>query len=479
MRMRFGILLVFGAVLSPTAVFGQESGSSGVRNETPEEEKTVQLVLYPAPEPRPALTYKLLPPFLERRPGNAAVWWNRIFADYTVIYDEIFKDGGAWEKIAKWMEIPLSDPRENGYREKEYAQALGYLRGGGFYNRMERAARFESCDWESPMLEGNVITVDLSDVQETRRYARLLSAKARLEIAEGKYAEAARTLQTGYALARHVSEQPTFIGSLIAVADAEAMSNQVEQWIQRPDGPNLYWALSALPRPLVDFRLAGEEESNFIYFQSPELRDLDKKSLSPEGWRDLLQKTVADFSGAFWRNVPQEAASAPATMTVVAIQGYPRAKRYLIECGRSAAEVEAMPVAQVILLYSVRLYSELSDAEFKWFYLPMSEGGRALERANRDLRQAMQREILPFTATFLPAAIAAKRAETRQQWKLNMLRIFEAMRLYAASHDGRWPDQLSDITEVPIPTNPFDGKPFIYERRGEKAILTSEMGPGG
>ena len=60
-----------------------------------------------------------------------------------------------------------------------------------------------------------------------------------------------------------------------------------------------------------------------------------------------------------------------------------------------------------------------------------------------------------------------------------MLRIFEAMRLYAATHDGQWPDRLSDITEVPIPINPFDGKPFVYQRQGNKAILTSEHGPRG
>ena len=60
-----------------------------------------------------------------------------------------------------------------------------------------------------------------------------------------------------------------------------------------------------------------------------------------------------------------------------------------------------------------------------------------------------------------------------------MLRIFEAMRLYAATHDGQWPDRLSDITEVPIPMNPFDGKSFIYQRQGNKAILTSEHGPTG
>jgi hypothetical protein len=63
------------------------------------------------------------------------------------------------------------------------------------------------------------------------------------------------------------------------------------------------------------------------------------------------------------------------------------------------------------------------------------------------------------------------------EWTMAMLRVFEAMRLYAATHKGQWPDRLSDIREVPIPLNPFDGKPFIYQRQGNKAVLTCEKGP--
>ena len=69
------------------------------------------------------------------------------------------------------------------------------------------------------------------------------------------------------------------------------MSNQVQQFIQQPDAPNLYWALSTLPRPLVDMRPGAEAESNILYLQFPELRDLDKKKLSPEEWRELLKKS--------------------------------------------------------------------------------------------------------------------------------------------------------------------------------------------
>ncbi len=168
-----------------------------------------------------------------------------------------------------------------------------------------------------------------------------------------------------------------------------------------------------------------------------------------------------------------------AAMLLSIIQGYPRAKRYLIERGRTSEEVEAMPVAQVVLLYTVKLYDEFSDDEFKWFFLPAAEAGSGVQRSEDRMRDAFraQTEILPFASLLLPAAAAAKNAETRCQWTVDKLRIFEALRLYAAGHDGRLPDRLDDITEVPIPLNIYDGKPFLYQREGDTAMLTSQKGP--
>jgi hypothetical protein len=311
-------------------------------------------------------------------------------------------------------------------------------------------------------------------VQQSRTYARLLAAKAHLEIAEGKYDEAVRTLQTGYAEARQVAQGQTIINSMVGATIASMMSNQVQQLIQQPDAPNLYWALSTLPRPLVDFRPGGEADSNLRYLQLPELRDLDKKNLSPEGWRDLLNKIVK-FGGSLGPS-PEASAAMAAMLT---IQDYPKAKRYLIEQGRSAAEVEAMPVAQVALLYSVQICNELSDDQFKWFFLPADEAGKGLDLATRQLRDASAaREIIPLASLLMPAVMAAKNAETEYQWRyVAILRIFEAMRLYAATHDGQWPDDLSDITNVPIPANPYNGKPFLYQRQGNKAVLNSDQGP--
>jgi hypothetical protein len=46
--------------------------------------------------------------------------------------------------------------------------------------------------------------------------------------------------------------------------------------------------------------------------------------------------------------------------------------------------------------------------------------------------------------------------------RIALLRHVEALRLYAAEHDGKLPDKLSDI-DVPLPDDPVTGKPFAYK----------------
>ena len=77
----------------------------------------------------------------------------------------------------------------------------------------------------------------------------------------------------------------------------------------------------------------------------------------------------------------------------------------------------------------------------------------------------------------LPAVRTTKEAEIRTQWTLVHLRTCEALRIYAAAHDGQLPDRLSDIREVPIPVNPYDDQPLKYHRDGNRAILEAEHGP--
>ena len=54
--------------------------------------------------------------------------------------------------------------------------------------------------------------------------------------------------------------------------------------------------------------------------------------------------------------------------------------------------------------------------------------------------------------------------------RIGLLRHIEALRLYAAEHDGTLPAKLADVP-VPLPVDPFTGKPFRYEVTGNTAHL--------
>ncbi|MCX5646582.1 MAG: hypothetical protein NTZ17_18165 [Phycisphaerae bacterium] len=59
------------------------------------------------------------------------------------------------------------------------------------------------------------------------------------------------------------------------------------------------------------------------------------------------------------------------------------------------------------------------------------------------------------------------------------LQCVEALRHYAASHNGQLPKQLGEVSEVQVPQDPLSGKPFAYRYDGSKAVLEVSVPKGG
>jgi hypothetical protein len=68
-----------------------------------------------------------------------------------------------------------------------------------------------------------------------------------------------------------------------------------------------------------------------------------------------------------------------------------------------------------------------------------------------------------------------RRASTR----LNALQCLEAIRHYAATHNSRLPEKLSDISQMEMPPDLLADKPFEYRRTAEGAILKSTIPQNG
>jgi hypothetical protein len=71
----------------------------------------------------------------------------------------------------------------------------------------------------------------------------------------------------------------------------------------------------------------------------------------------------------------------------------------------------------------------------------------------------------------------ARTSNARTERELAILRVAEALRLYAAGHGSRLPASLSDIDEVPIPLDPVTEAPFNYRFENEQATISGPSLP--
>ncbi len=276
------------------------------------EARTTELTLHPAKSPKPEQKYQLLAKSDEQSNVDAAPLYEKAF--------QSLPSSLQMDEINQWLKIPPDKLPEKQVQSilKQLKPTLGLL---------EQAAKCKQCDW--PYLDDNTLSQTLANY---RRFTFFLALQARFQIAQGRYDEAISTMQTGFAMARHLGKAPSLVRGLVGVGIAAYICRQLEQFVQRPDAPVLYEALRDLPQPFIDLTKQAE-------FEDPDIRE-----------KVHLQMNRLD------RNVAA-------------------------------------------------------------------------------------------------------------------LKCIEAMRLYTAAHDGKFPSQLNDVTQVPVPDDPVTHKAFVYTRTGTKAVL--------
>ena len=469
MRTRFLLSCAIGIGLLMPLSAGPSPSLGDDRVHDPDDRAPVtRLTIHPAAEPSPALRYRLLPSLIDMRPGNAAVFYNKaglMLSDARVRTKEL-------DKLTEWLDAPIESLSLD-----EAAEYIGHF--NDLFQELTYASLREDCDWQTPLREQTPYLILLPEVQAMRGMARLVAAKARLEIAQGKIDDALRSLTIGYAMAGHAARGPTLIQSLVGMAIAATMTQQARELSQRPDGPNLYWAYTSLPSPFVSLTRANEFEFDMFYFWHPEWRKREGNAFSAAEWQrmwDALAKSMADL-GMIETDRSWSGDAGRLRLIGRAIRHYPQAKRWLLDRGRSEDEVEQMPVAQVLMIYTLDTYDELRDERFKLAGLPYWQiHDRLHEEQLR--RKSDEREVVPLAGTLLPAISHVALAQARSDRSFCLARIVEALRLYAAGHEGRLPEHLADVSEVPIPADPMTGGDFSYRLSGETAVLETPLPQG-
>jgi hypothetical protein len=380
----------------------------------PPPEMLIKLVVDPMAAPQPALRYTLLPELRELTQGNPIPNYLKCILDQD-----------------------FSSPDET--------------LGKAALKQADRAARMDKPDWQIlPKLKVDGVSLLLPDLQKMRQLATELQKRFRDEITQRRFNDALVTAKTMFALSRHMGEHPTLIGELVGIAIAAVTITPLEEMLEQPGCPNLYWALTYLPAPFVSLRAGLEGERIFL---ATELRDLDDKNpMTTAQLKKLI--TYIDRLLEVGRNEKK---------TIDVLREHTQDEKYMASARTRLIELAGIPADRLdtfspyqVVLLNEKLQCEIErDEAIKLSHLPTWE---AIPR--------MDAVSVPKTRSvffgFLPAVQKIRRAQGRLEQRIALLRHVEAIRMHAAANGGKVPAKLADV-DGPLPVDPFTGKPFRYE----------------
>jgi hypothetical protein len=386
-------------------------------------ETVIRLNVQAMPAPKPALRYLLLPELKEMQPGNP---------------------------IENYLKCIL---------DQDFSSQVETLRPSAL-RQADRAARMDKPDWQIQLkLKTDGVSLLLPDLQKMRMLASALQQRFHAEVVQRRFDDAVRSAKTMFALSRHMGEHPTLIGDLVGIAIAFVAIGPLEEMLEQPGCPNLYWALTNLPSPLVSMDKGMEGERIMI---QAELRDLDEKTpMNEEQLRKLLAR-IDELRALDGKPNPRTRAWLNhRNKDAKLVQA---ARHRLVEVGFSEKRLAQFPADQVLLLDAKREFEVSRDEMMKLMNLPTwqaQELGRQIKPPKKD------EGLFEF---LVPTLLNVHQAKGRLEQRIALLRHVEALRLYAADHDAKLPEKLRDCP-VPLPVDPFAGKPFRYRRDGDTAHL--------
>ncbi|MDR2642869.1 MAG: hypothetical protein LBC74_08745 [Planctomycetaceae bacterium] len=349
------------------------------------------------------------------------------------------------------------------------------------YKFLEKGSKSRLYNWsESAELKG--IATLLSFVQEMRELARYLSDKADWEIRNGKFDDAIKTIKTGLALGNHVKNSipyNTFVEMLVGIAINGVMYKQLFHLISQPDAPNLYPALTQY-QPNTNVISVINSERSFWLLNSnfnPEILDnIDKAS--NEVCKNVLEEIALvlayNTNGTSDDLYDKKAPKVSQIVSVFCVLLYQPAKQHLRDSGLSDEKIESLSLYQIVVPYLIKRVQHFYDLMCIEATFELGKSYSAFRSNETDIVDTLDyiNPVDLFLRLVLPPTYAAQCAVLRESQTIDRLKIIEAIRYYAAVNNGKLPESLDAITEVPVPKIcPLTGRHYNYKLEGKTITI--------
>lgn len=421
--------------------------------------RETDLVTEPAAAPAMKLEHRFWPNELTLKPGTAVVHLDRALLSYQKLGQPTLQE---WTKYQVALGDASPDPADLTKRLQMFEQV---------YKELERFAECEDQNWDLRLRDlqyQEFFGFLLPEVQEYRELARLLRFRALEQLGRKDFAGAIATIRCGYRLAAFVRQGETLIQQFVGIAVEGIMQGCVEEAIRTPGCPNLYFALATVPQERRSMLRALEFEMSSIERALPIFRNPAEQTWDEETWKRQWTETaeqlnkMAEITGS---QGGSGLGSGLKLLLAAELASDARgARKRLVEAGFAAEKVAAMGAHQILAIDASRqiqmVGQDLLAACMQPFPAASQAVSNVLERYGKEPNSNLGKVL---NNLLLPAVNAALAAEMRVQAMQRRLLTMEAVRHFAATHGGRLPKDLAELTDLPPHVDPHTGKLIGYE----------------
>lgn len=419
-----------------------------------QEYKAIELRLQPKAINRDIPSTRLMTPFPDRIPGNAALTLLRL----------------PHSRIG-WLVNEQPKLTEDFYGRDYDDPILGDFWFDSFAEQIISAGEMSHADWGYPLNSSRPYDILLPDAQEMRSYLGYgMTVWIKQRLAKGELGEALQGIRAQLNCAKHLSSTPLIVCHVMGLVVANQALDNIQLLMQHPDNTeNYYWALSRLPVTLGDLKAAAEWEQYAKAKMLPSLTD-PWPSRGSEQWVQIAREfseLEAYFPDLDSPETPAEKEARSAVLDKIASQYLTTALSWTAEELNQASREERILRWQILQRQWFDVQAERVSV------LPPAQALQVhIEMETRC--DAIKQEINSPAEMYIYSGMGGNGMifGYRFHRRVCLLQTIEALRDYAFHHDGQFPESLAELNQ-PAPNDPLLNQPFEYQKSGNTAWLTA------